>query len=282
MKMRKIGALAATFAAVAAFALAGCGATTGGNTAAKDGGSSAGSAAADSGSYTLVKDGTLTVATSPDFPPFENLENGEYVGFDIELAKALGKELGLKVEFKNIQFDGIVPAIAAGGQADVGMTGMTIEPDREKQVDFSDPYYVDDQAVATMKSNTQLTADNYEKELDKSGVVIAVQSGTTGETYAKEHFSNATVKSFGNATDCFAAMQSGQAVAVVTNKAMGEKMVGGSYTDAQVLAPIATGENYGIAVSKDNPALTSALNKALKKLTDDGTVEKLTNEYLLK
>ena len=282
MKMKKMGALAATLAAVAAFALAGCGATTGGNTAAKDGGSSAGAAAADDGGYTLVKDGTLTVATSPDFPPFENLENGEYVGFDIELAKALGKELGLKVEFKNIQFDGIVPAIAAGGQADVGMTGMTIEPDREKQVDFSDPYYVDDQAVATMKSNTQLTADNYEKELDKSGVVIAVQSGTTGETYAKEHFSNATVKSFGNATDCFAAMQSGQAVAVVTNKAMGEKMVGGSYTDAQVLAPIATGENYGIAVSKDNPALTSALNKALKKLTDDGTVEKLTNEYLLK
>ena len=67
-----------------------------------------GSADADAG-LTLVKEGKLTVATSPDFPPFENLEGDEYVGFDIELARAIAQELGVECEFTTIQFDGIVP-----------------------------------------------------------------------------------------------------------------------------------------------------------------------------
>lgn len=273
--MSRRGFIAAMGGLGGMLALAGCGASgaAGGDKAASTGGGS---------SYKLVKEGTLSVAMSPDFPPFDNLDTDgkTYVGFDVDLTKAVAEKMGLQVEYVNIQFDGIVPAIQAGGQADVGCSGITIDPDRSKQVDFSDPYYVDNQCVVTMKSNADVTDENYVDALNKAGVVIAVLSGSTGETYAQETFPNATVQPYGNATDAFAAMQANQAVAVATNLAAGEKMVKEAYTDAQVTHKEATGEEYGIAVSKDSPALLAAINDALSQLTDDGTIDSLTARWL--
>ena len=230
----------------------------------------------------LIKEGTLTVAVSPDFPPFENLDGDEYVGFDVDLMKAVAEQMGLEVEFKNLQFDAIVPAIQAGGQADVGCSGITIDPEREEQVDFSTSYYIDDQCVVAMTDNADVTADTYADALNQEGVVIAVQSGTTGETFAQENFPNAKVVGYGNATDCFAAMQAGTdgTVAVVTNLAVGEKMIAEAYTDAQIVGKSATGEEYGVAVSKDNPALLSAVNDALAALDEDGTIDELTTTWM--
>ena len=231
------------------------------------------------GSYTLVKDGTLTVATSPDFPPFENLEGDEYVGFDIDLAKAIAEQLGVECEFTTIQFDGIVPAIQAGGQAAVGISGITVVPERAQSVDFSDPYYIADQSVAVMKGG-DVTSDNAEEALNVEGMIIAVQSGTTGETFAQENFPNATIQPYGNATDAFAAMQAGQANAVCMDKAVVEKMVADAYTDAEIVLNAATGEEYAVAVSKDNTALLDAINDAIKALQEDGTIDDLTAQWL--
>lgn len=237
---------------------------------------------AASGDLGLITEGTLTVAVSPDFPPFENLDGDEYVGFDIDLMKAVAEQMGLEVEFKNLQFDAIVPAIQAGGQADVGCSGITIDDERLEQVDFSTSYYIDDQCVVAMIDNADVTADTYEDALNQDGVVIAVQSGTTGETYAQENFPAAKVVPYGNATDCFAAMQAGTdgTVAVVTNLAVGEKMVAEAYTDAQIVGKSATGEEYGVAVSKDNPALLDAVNAALAALDEDGTIDELTTTWM--
>lgn len=270
----------AAFGAIAGLtALAGCGSTGGNKAATTSAASGAAATSVDVSDLGLVADGKLTVGTSPDFPPFENMENGEYVGLDIELSQKLAEKLGLEVEFKTLQFDAIVPAVAAGGQVDLGISGITIEPEREEQVNFSSSYYVDDQCIVTMKSNTAVTADD-QSALNKQGVVIAVQSGTTGESYAQENFPNATTQPYGNATDCFAAMQAGQAQAVVTNKAVGGKMVQEAYTDAQVIKEIATGEEYAAAVNKDNAALLDAVNGAIKALEDDGTLESLVQKYL--
>lgn len=253
-------------------ALAGCGGS---------GSSSASTteAAGSDSSLGLVTEGKLTIGTSPDFPPFENLENDEYVGLDMDLARALAEKLGLEAEFKNLQFDAIIPAVAAGGQVDLGLSGITIDPERAEQVDFTDSYYIDDLSVVAMKDNADVTSDTYADALNQDGVIIAVQSGTTGESYAQENFPNATTQPYGTATDCFAAMQAGQAVAVVTNKAVAAKMVADSYTDAQVVKEIATGEEYGIAISKDNSALLEAINSALDELTSDGSLDEIVNKY---
>lgn len=299
MKMSKYLVVAAMAVMVAALALVGCSsgaasssasassASASSASAASDSAASASaasaSAAADSaaaaGDIKLVTDGKLTIATSPDYPPFENLENGEYVGLDIEIAKAVAAELGLEPEFKTLQFDAILPAIAAGGQADMGISGITVDPERAKQVDFSTTYYIDDQAIAVMKDST-VTADNADEALNAEGVKIAVQSGTTGETYVQENYPNATAQPYGNSTDAFAAMQSGQADAVCTNKAVVDKMLADAYQDATVVKSIATGEEYAIAVSKDNQALTAAIDDALAKLAADGTIDQLIGQYM--
>lgn len=271
MSRREFVATAGLF--VGMMGLVGCGGSGSAATTA-----AASSTAADAG-LGLVTDGKLTVGTSPDFPPFENLENDQYVGLDIDLAQALADKLGLELEMKTLQFDAIVPAVAAGGQVDLGISGITIDPEREEQVDFSDSYYVDDLAVVAMKDNADITADTYADALNQAGVTIAVQSGTTAESYAQENFPNATTQPYGNATDAFAAMQAGQANAVITNKAVGAKMVSESYTDAQVIKEIATGEEYGVAVSKDNSALLDAVNDALAAITDDGTLDSIVNKY---
>lgn len=229
--------------------------------------------------YNLVTPGTLTVGTSADYPPFENLENGEAVGLDIDIAKAVAEELGLTCEVKNLQFDAILPAIQSGGQVDVGISGITVDPDRKKTVDFTSSYYTDDQAIAVMK-DSNIKKDNATEELNKAGVVIAVQSGTTGEDYCKENFPNATIQPYGNSTDAFAAMQAGQANAVCTNAAVVKNMLSTAYTNAEVIMSVATGEEYAVAVSKDNQDLTKAIDNAIKKLTDNGKIEEMTNKWL--
>ena len=234
--------------------------------------------ATDAASFALLDEGKLTIATSPDFPPFENLEGDEYVGFDIEVGKAIAEKLGLEPEFVTLQFDAIVPAIQSGGQADIAISGLTVDPEREEQVDFSDSYYTDDQAIAVMKGG-EVTTDNAEEELNKEGVVIAVQSGTTGETFVKENFPNAEVQPYGNSTDAFAAMQAGQADAVCTNISVVSQMLADAYQDAEVVYTAATGEEYAIAVSKDNSGLKDAVNGAIAELEEDGTLDSLKEEF---
>ena len=161
----------------------------------------------------------------------------------------------------------------------MGISGITVDPERAQSVDFSDPYYIADQSVAVMKGG-DVTSDNAEESLNVEGMIIAVQSGTTGETFAQENFPNATVQPYGNATDAFAAMQAGQANAVCMDKAVVEKMVTDAYTDAEIVLNAATGEEYAVAVSKDNPDLLAAINDAIKALQDDGTIDDLTAQWL--
>ena len=281
MSKKKWLALVAAGALAAALALVGCASgNSGSGSASGSASASASGSASVSTEMKLVKEGKLLIATSPDFPPFENLENGEMVGLDIEIGKAVAEKLGLEPEFVSLQFDSILTAVAAGTQADVGISGLTVDPERAKTVDFSDSYYVDDLSVAAMKDNADITANNADEALNKEGVVIAVQSGSSGETYVKENYPKATVQPYGNSTDAFAALQSGQANAVCTNKAVVERMLANAYTDAQVVKSIATGEEYAVAVAQENKALTAAINKALEELQADGTIDALVAKYM--
>ena len=278
---RQFLGLASGFAAIAGLGLVGCGGSpTSGTSSA---GSSAGSAASSSkDGYTLVKDGTLTVGTAAEYEPFEYMEDGQYKGFDLDLIQDIAKKLGLTVEFANVDFDTSVPGVSSGAKYDVGIGAITVTPERKKEVDFTDSYYMDDQAIVTMKDNADITGDNYKEKLDSADAKIAVQSGSTAEAFAKENFPNAELVPFKNATDCFSALQAGQSVALVTNRSVAAQLVATSFDNEQVVKLISTGEEYAIAVNKDNSGLKDAINKALKELTDDGTVDSLMGQYNIK
>ena len=275
-KMKKLGAVAASLAFAGALALTGCGNS--------DAPADAAGSADASGSNTmqLVTDGTLTIGTSAEYEPFEYMEDGEYKGFDLELAQAIADDLGLELKIENVDFDTIVPGVASGTKYDMGIAAITATPEREKEVGFTDSYYMDDQAIVTMADNTEITGDNYADALNAEGMKIAVQSGSTAEAFAKENFPNAELVPFKNATDCFAAVQSSQANALVTNRSVAAQLVATSFSNEQVIKQISTGEEYAIAVNKDNTALLDALNDSIAKLTEDGTVDELMTKYNIK
>ena len=279
MKMKKFGAIAASVAMVGALALTGCGNSSTAST---------GSTAADTGSTAAsseakyVNDGKLTIGTAAEYEPFEYMENGDYKCFDIELAQAIADKLGLKLQVENVDFDTIVPGVASGTKYDMGIAAITATPEREKEVDFTDSYYMDDQAIVTNKSDSAVTADNYADELNKSDATLIVQSGSTAESFAKENFPKATITSLKNAIECFTALQANQCVAVITNRSVAAQMVAGQFSDQQVIKQISTGEEYAIAVSKDKGALKDKPNDVLKELTDDGTIDNLMPKYNIK
>lgn len=275
-KMKKLGAVAASLAFAGALGLTGCGNS--------DAPADAAGSADASGSDTmqLVTDGTLTIGTSAEYEPFEYMEDGEYKGFDLELAQAIADDLGLELKIENVDFDTIVPGVASGTKYDMGIAAITATPEREKEVGFTDSYYMDDQAIVTMADNAEITGDNYADALNAEGVKIAVQSGSTAEAFAKENFPNAELVPFKNATDCFAAVQSSQANALVTNRSVAAQLVATSFSNEQVIKQISTGEEYAIAVNKDNTALLDALNDSIAKLTEDGTVDELMTKYNIK
>lgn len=234
-------------------------------------GCSSGSSKSDS-DYKLVNDGKLTVATSLDFPPFESLDGDTPTGYSVAVIQEVAKRLDLECEIKNTKFDTIVPAVASGGQFDVGISSITIDPERSKQVDFSDPYYIADQSIVVVKGA-------YTSVDQLKGKTIAAQTGTTGFDYAQENVSD-NVVGFDEATACFAALQSKNAEAIAIDLPVAEAMISSAYPDYEILEKIATGEEYGIAINKDNTALKDAINKVLGEMDEDGTLKSLQDKYL--
>ncbi len=251
MKFKKIlAAVAAMSFAVAA--LAGCG-----------GGS--GSSSSSSGAK------TLKVASSIDFAPFEFQEESQkdYQGFDMDLIRAVGKEMGREVEIQNISFDGLIPALQAKN-VDVIISGMTINDERKQSVLFSDPYY--------QSGLTMVVRDNEEsikKFQDLKGKKVAVQIGTTSAAEVKK-IEGVEVKELNTPADCFMELKAGGVDAVVNDRPVNDYYIQKSgATGVKALEEKLTAEDYGIAMGKDNAELQKQVNEALKKLHENGEYDKI-------
>ena len=270
MKMKRIAVAAAAFALVSAVALAGCS----GEPAASSSSSASEDAQGTTEEMALIDDGKLTIAASLDFPPFENLEGSEAVGFEVDLMKALAEKMGLQAEYlPSTKFDTIVPMISAGGKADVGVSGFTVTEDRKKEIDFTDVIMDSNQGIVVMKDSGYTDVDQL------AGKKIGAQSGTTGYDWAKENIEGAEVIPFDEMTAVFAALQSGQIDAIASDLPVVQYYVNNAYTDMQIIAEIPTGEQYAIVVSKDNPALTQALNDAIAEAKADGTYDEIYEKW---
>ena len=230
-----------------------------------------------SDAYTLVEDGKLTVSSDLATPPFEYVNDaGEDQGFTFELMGMIADELGLELNYLPAQkFDGIIPMVKQGVKTDVGACNITITDERKEEVDFTDPYIDSNQGVAVAKDTGYDTVDS----LNASGVKIAVQSGTTSEEWAIENLPQATTVNFDDWTAAFTAVMSGQCQAVVCDLPVEQWMVSNSFTDMEIIKEVPTGEQFGIAVSKDNPELTQAINDALAKIKDSGAYDKLYEKW---
>jgi len=257
-KFMKVLALAMG-AALACFALSACG-----------GGSS--DNAAD-GDIKLVKEGTLTVITSADYPPFEYMDGDNIVGYDAAIITEVAKRLDLDVQISHMAFDSLITQVA-GGAADVSISAMTIDDERLAEIDFTDSYY-DSNLAVVVKTDSKIA------DLDGlKGVAIGAQSGTSGENWVKENVGDENYTPFQEMTEALSSLRTGKVEALVFDAPVAEQYVKTSYTDCKVLEVIPTGEQYGIAVNKENKALTEAINKALADMKADGTMDEIGKELV--
>lgn len=234
----------------AAFAISGCGSTP---TAKKE---------ENSAIAEIKKKGKIVIGTASGYFPFEMVDKkGELVGFDIDVAKAIAKELGVQVEFQNYAFSGLIPALQAK-KIDMVIAGMTITDKRKEAVDFTEPYFKSGQALLVNKKFPNVKTW---EDLDKPGNVIAVSMGTTADQTASRMFKNATVKKFEGSAYAGLELINGKAAAVV-HETPWVAIYHRQHPDNTypILEPFTT-ENLGIAVPKGNPDLVNWLNTFLKK-----------------
>src|SRR5918996_1149189 len=166
--------------------------------------------------FSTVEQGRLTVGSDIPFPPFEFREGGELTGFDVELVEEMAQRLDLEVRWVDTAFDTIFTQLAAG-RYDVVASATTITEERQQTVDFTDPYYAAQQAVVVNAGQTPdlTTADDL-----SAGDTVAVQRGTTGETWARENLPEGVrVRSFQEAPDTYTALEAGNVTAVPFDEA---------------------------------------------------------------
>ena len=216
----------------------------------------------------VQKAGKLVIATSPDFPPFENLENGEVVGIEIDIMNLICDQMGVDLVIEQMDFESVIPGIQAG-KFDAGVSGITVTEDRKKNVDFSDPYFLASQAiVVTPDSPTTCKAD-------LTGKKISVQTGTTAEEYCMDE--GYTVLAFTANNDAASALTSGKVDAWVVDNEVAVALA--AEQGLVVLDEAMTSEPYAFAFPKGSDTLVAEFNKILSQMIADGTIQGIFDQY---
>jgi polar amino acid transport system substrate-binding protein len=222
------------------------------------------------------EDDTLTVCTNVPFEPFEYQENGEYVGFDIDLMNLLADRIDQTVEIVEIDFDSISSGSALNaGTCDIAAAGISITEERQEAMGMSQAYYRADQALVVPAGSDVASLD------DLSGLQVAVQSGSTGEGYAEENAEQYGFEpvAFETMGDIASALTAGSADASIADLATWTAMVE-SAPDLQLVQNIVTEEHYGFAVQKDDKELLDEVNAMLDEAFEDGTYAELYEKWI--
>ena len=226
----------------------------------------------------IKKNGKLILATG-NYRPFEyhDEKTNKVIGYDIDVAEAIAKKIGVPLEVKEMQFTGLIPTLQ-NGQADLVIAAMYITPARKEVVDFADPYMDTGMVVAVRKDDTVIKGPN-----DLNGKVVGVKTGATSEKVAQElneKGAKITIKSYKETVDYLLDLQNGRLDAAINdllnqleyNKANPNvKIVGEPFTKAQL----------GIAVKKGDKELLDLINTVLKELKQSGEAEKLYKKWLI-
>lgn len=258
MRSTRLTALLAVFLlAIASLAVAGCGSsdddTTGGG-----GGGGGGSE-------------PLTVGSDIPYPPFEQGKPGEYTGFDIELMEAIGEKIGRTPEFQDTSFETIFRDVQQG-KFEAVISAATITEEREKAVDFSNPYYLSEQAVLVKEGSDVKSLE------DLDGQTVAVQQGTTGQELAKEELGGSEIRPFPEGPDAVNALKAGTVEGVIIDAPVAQNAVEKS-GGVEIAEKVPTEEEYGIAVAQGETELLDEINKGLEEVLDDGTYKTIYEKW---
>lgn len=214
----------------------------------------------------------LRVGTDATFPPMEFVENDKRTGFDIELVEAIGKVMGRPVEWVDIDFKGLIPGLISK-RFDMAVSAIYITDERKKVVDFTDAYYAGGLVVMVKDNNTAI-----QKLADLNGKKVSVQVGTKSVGYLTQHYPTVQRVEVEKNQEMFSLVEVGRADAAVTGKPAAYQYVR-TRPGLRVLSEQLTTEEYGMALRKDTPELTKAVNAAIAKLKADGTYAAIEKKW---
>ena len=211
----------------------------------------------------------LVVGVDPDYAPFEFVDSatGTVAGFDIDLMQAIGRHHGWQVEFREVTFDQLLASLRAG-EIGAAVSAISVTPERQAVVDFSDPYYLTGQSLVVAEDDTSITARE-----DLRGQRVGVQQGTTAEQLAKR-IDGALVFRYGDIEEAFRRLSEGDLDAVI-NDCPSTRSWLEAHRGFRVADPHLDAQYYGIALPAGNPDLLEAINTALAVLIGDGTYDSL-------
>lgn len=217
-------------------------------------------------------DNVLKMGTNAAFPPYEYYEGDKIVGIDAEIGALIAEKLGMELEIVDMDFNGIIAAVQ-NGSIDMGMAGMTKDPEREKSVNFSTSYATGVQVVIVKEGSDIKSID------DLAGKKIGVQEATTGDAYATGDFGEEAVKRYTNGAAAVQDLKNGSIDAVIIDNEPAKAFVAAT-EGLVILETEYTVEEYAIAVSKDNPELLEKINKAIDELKAEGKIDEIINKYI--
>lgn len=211
--------------------------------------------------------------------PFEYVgeETGELLGFDMDLIRAIGEILNLEVKIDNISWDGLIPALL-NNNYDAVIAGVTITPDREASVNFSNPYFESVLTIVTKQNVTNVSTLD-----DLQGKIAAVQISTTGDFTASDLTDEGKIKNvlrFDTVADAMQAVIIGAANVVVVDLPVAEAYLQANPSvPLQAVGAVSANEHYGIAINKNNSQLLAQINSALDELHKNGTYAEIYNKW---
>lgn len=217
--------------------------------------------------------GVLRMGTNATFPPYEYVdENNEVAGIDADIAAAIAEKLGMELEITDMAFDSLIPALQSD-TIDIVLAGMTVDPERAEQVNFTDSYATGVQVIIVPEDSDIASPDDLE------GKNIGVQTGTTGDLQCTDAYGQEFVKQFDNGPLAVAALLNGQVDCVVIDNEPAKNYVAAN-EGLKILDTAYADEDYAAAIAKEDTELFEQVNAAIQELKEDGTIASIIEKYI--
>lgn len=220
----------------------------------------------------------LIIGTDATYPPFEFVdEKGEITGVDIEVGREIAKALGREVEFRNINFDGLITALRTGS-VDLVISSMTATPERRQSIDFSEPYVKTGLSILAAKGSTVQSAN----DLKTPGRKIVVRLGTTGEHWARENLKEAKIIALDADVSCVMEVVNANVDAWVYDQLsiMNYHSKHADKTRA-LLAPLRE-EVWAVGLKQGDDEVKAKVNDVLARMRADGSFSKIAERFMAK
>ncbi len=221
--------------------------------------------------YIVNKDkNTLIMATEAGFAPFEYYENGDIVGVDVEIAKAIADELNLELVIKDIAFDNLINELNSG-RSDFVAAGLSITPERAEEVDFTIEYITSNQVVVVNQNS------NISSIEDIGDLRIGTQLGSTADFYVSDNYKNSNHTTYKKYLSAVEELLNNKIDLLIMDSLPAELLIQEN-DNLKILDGILFQDKYGMAVKKGNLELLDSINIVLEKLINEGKI----NEYVIK